>query len=96
MRIWGSTNITQIERVQKIQNFAAKVALGGAAKSDNITPFLKELKWLKVNHQYEFEILTLTYRIMNNDFPDWLLLLACVRDSRNHPVNTRQTEQLHV
>ena len=34
MRIWGSTNITQIERVQKIQNFAAKVALGIAAKSD--------------------------------------------------------------
>ncbi len=47
--IWGATNITQAERVQKIQNSAAKVALGGAAKSDYVTPFLKELKWLKVN-----------------------------------------------
>lgn len=96
MSVWGATNITQVERVQKIQNFAAKVALGGAAKSDHVTPFLRELKWLKVNYQYEYEILTLTYRIFNNELPDWLLPLASVRDSRSHPVNTRQTEHLHV
>ena len=46
--IWGSTNSTQIERVQKLQNFAAKVALGGAARSGHVTPFLKELRWLKI------------------------------------------------
>lgn len=94
--IWGATNITQVERVQKIQNFAAKVALGGAAKSDHVTPFLRELKWLKINHQYEYEIMTLTYRKINRDLPDWLLPLAYVRDSRSHHVNTRQTELLHV
>ncbi len=50
--IWGATNITQVERVQKIQNFAAKVALGGAAQRDHVTPLLRELKWLKINNQY--------------------------------------------
>ena len=89
--IWGATNSTQVLRIQKIQNFAAKVALGGAAKSDHVTPFLKELKWLKVNQQYKFEILTLTYRLIKHDLPDWLLPLACVGDSRSAHVNTRQT-----
>ena len=51
--IWRATNITQVERMQKIQNFAAKVALGGAAKSDHVTPFLWALKWMKIKHQYE-------------------------------------------
>ena len=94
--IWGATNSTQVERVQKIQNFAAKVALGGAAKSDHVTPFLKELKWLKINHQHEYEILTLTYRTIKHDLPDWLLPLASVGVSRSHQVNTRQIELLHV
>ena len=40
-------------RIQKLQNFAAKVALGGAAKSEHATPFLRELKWLKIKQQYK-------------------------------------------
>lgn len=94
--IWGATNYSQLERVQKKQNFAAKVALGGAAKSDHVTPFLRELKWLKINHQYVYEILTFVYRKKKNDLLDWLLPLACVGDSRSNYVNTRQTEHLHV
>ena len=95
--IWGAANKTQVERVQKIQNFAAKVALGGAAKSDHVTPFLRKLKWLKINYQYEYEILTVTYRKIKHDLPDWLLPLACVGESRCHHVNTRQTQHLqHV
>ena len=91
--IWGAANITQVERVQKIQNFAAKVALGGAAKSDHVTPFLKELKWLKITNKYEYETLTLTYRKINHDLLDWLLLpLACVGERRrsSHLVTSRQ------
>ncbi|MPC34210.1 hypothetical protein E2C01_027591 [Portunus trituberculatus] len=92
--IWGAVNITQVKLVQIIQNFAAKVALGGATKSNHVTPFLEELKWLKINHQYEFEILTLTYSIIKHVLPDWLFPLACVGDTRSAHVNTRQTEHL--
>ncbi len=41
--IWGTANSTQIGRVQKTQNFAAKVALGRTAKHDHVTPYFKEL-----------------------------------------------------
>ena len=94
--IWGTTNSTQIERVQKLQNFAAKVALGGAPKSEHVTPFLKELGWLKINQKYKLEIATIIYNLINKNFPNWLFPLPTVRDMHAHSVNTRQTTQLHV
>ncbi len=45
IHIWGTANSTEIGLVQKLQNFAAKVALGGAAKHEHVTPYLKELGW---------------------------------------------------
>ena len=45
--IWGTTNATQIDRVQKLQNFAAKMAEGNAQKFDHVTPILRELGWLR-------------------------------------------------
>ena len=94
--IWGTTNSTQIERVQKLQNFAAKVALGGAAKSDHATPFLKELGWLKINQKCKFEIAKITYNLINGIIPSWLFPLPTVSEMHAYSVNTRQMGQLHV
>ncbi len=63
--IWRTTNSTHIARVQKLLNYAAKVALGGAAKSEHVTPFLKELRWLKINEIYKHEIATTIYSLIN-------------------------------
>lgn len=30
IKVWGSTNATQLQKVQEVQNFAAKVELGGS------------------------------------------------------------------
>ena len=49
--VWGYTNKTQLERVQKLQNFAAKVAIGGASKYDHATPIIKKLEWLRIEEQ---------------------------------------------
>ncbi len=46
-KIWGSSNLTHIHRAEKVQNFGAKVAVGGK-KFDHVTPYFKELKWLKI------------------------------------------------
>ena len=94
--IWGTTNSTQIKRVQKLQNFAAKVALGGAAKSEHATPFLKELGWLKIKEKYQYDLANLTYKLICNKLPSWLFPMPTVTDIHSHHVNTRQTTQLHV
>ncbi len=38
IRIWGTTNATLLNNVQKLQNVAAKVAVGGARKYDHVFP----------------------------------------------------------
>ena len=43
-RVWGMTTREQIDRVQKLQNFAAKIVQGSAKKYDHVSPILKYLK----------------------------------------------------
>ncbi len=43
--IWGTTNITLIDAVQKLQNFAIKVADRRIKKYDHATPLFIELEW---------------------------------------------------
>ncbi len=93
IKIWGSTGVTQLHRVQKEQNFAAKVALG-SAKFDHATPYLKELKWLKVKEKYKYELALSMFNFINKNVPSWLFSLPLIRET--HSVNTRQQHQLHV
>ncbi len=52
IKVWGTTNKTNMYQIQKLQNFASKVALGGASKPEYATPFLREPRWLKVKQKY--------------------------------------------
>ena len=79
-----------------MQKIAAKAALGGAARSEHVTPFLKELGWLKINQKHKFDAAKIVYNLTNINLPNWLFPLPTVSDMHAHNVNTRQTEQLHV
>ncbi len=56
IKIWGTANMTHMNQVQKLQNFAAKVALGGGARRDHATPYIKELGWLKLRQKYKYDL----------------------------------------
>ena len=94
MKVWGITTSQQLERVQKLENFAAKVALGRGRKYDHATPLLKELNWLKIKDKVNLEICIFTYKICNNLLPDWLFSFPCVRDGATR--TTRQSDDLFV
>ena len=49
-----------IKKLQYVQNSAARL-LTGSCKYDHVTPILRELHWLPVQHRIIFKILTLTY-----------------------------------
>ncbi len=51
IKIWGITNATLLSNVQKLQTFAAEVAVGGARKYDHVSPIIKELRWLKIKEK---------------------------------------------
>ncbi len=65
IRIWGTTNDTLISSVQKLQNFAMRIAIGGVKKFDHISPFYEELQWLRVKQKKNvFEVGTTIFKIL--------------------------------
>ncbi len=91
--VWGMANRTQLDRVQKLQNFASKVAIG-ARKYDHVTPILKQLTWLKIEDNILYDVSVLVFKILRNYFPDWLFTLQTVGETRN--ILTRQINDLVV
>ncbi len=71
IRIWGTTNLTVINKTQKLQNFAAKLAMGGARKFDHASPIIQKLGWLKIIEKYKLETCTTVFKILNGFHPDW-------------------------
>ena len=61
----------QINRLQRIQNTAARVLLR-IGKYDHLSEHLFELHWLPVKARIEFKLMLLTYKCMNNQAPVYL------------------------
>ena len=93
-KVWGMTTREQLERVQKIENFAAKIAYGGARKYDHVTPILKDLQWMDIKDKISFDICVFMYKVMNNMLPDWLHKFPFVGDLQARP--TRQSNHLAI
>ncbi len=55
LKLWSNTNETLTQRVQKLQNIAAKVAAGGCKRRGRATPVVKELKWIKIREKVKFD-----------------------------------------
>ena len=87
--IWGMANKTQIDRVQKLQNFAAKVSVGGLRKYDHVQPAFEKLKWLKVKNKINHDICIIVFKIINNYFPEWFCKLPTVEQVRDLPTRQR-------
>ena len=93
-KIWGMTNKQQIERVQKLQNFAAKVADGNARKYDHVSPILNNLEWLRVNEKIRFDICVTVYKALHKQYPSWLFSLHTRYLVRSR--TTRQDNELVI
>ena len=61
----------QTHRLQRAQNNAARLILK-TKRRDHITPVLKELHWLPVTHRITYKLLTITYKTLFNNGPQYL------------------------
>ena len=59
--VYPAYSATSIERLQKVQNAAARLVVGGR-KRDPISKVSKELHWLKIESRIMFKIMLLTYK----------------------------------
>ena len=68
--LYGLPAIT-INKLQQIQNMCAWLVLW-RPKGTSITQCLKDLHWLPICQRIEFKILTLTYKCLNKQAPEYL------------------------
>ncbi len=88
INIWGSCNKTLIHSVQKLQNFTAKIGIGGARKYNHVTPLRKELQRLTITDKDIFEKYIMVYEVINGLHSELLLKFPTVRE--NTASTTRQ------
>ena len=75
--------LDQINRLQRIQNSAARLVLK-KKKSDHITPLLIKLHWLPVKFRILFKIAVLAFRFFDGTLPSYLSsVLSAYKPSRS-------------
>ena len=94
LKIWGNTNASLMQRVQKLQNFAAKVAAGGCRRRDRASPVFQDLRWIKMKDKVCFDKCVMVYKVTHNYYPPWFLNLPAI--TRLNEVATRQDKDLFV
>jgi hypothetical protein len=62
---------TQLGKLQRVQNSAARVVLQ-AKKFDHVTPIFLKLHWLPIPKRIEFKILLITYKALCNQAPGYI------------------------
>ena len=80
---------SQITHFQQIQNSLARAVK--APKCCPFTPILHSLHWLKITEHIEYELLSLTYKVLTTTQPPYLHNLISVQPPRNTRSSTHVT-----
>src|SRR5437899_13030576 len=64
---------TSIKRLQRVQNSLARVIFPSLKRSDHIAPALVKLHWLPIHKRIKFKIATITFKVLKNRQPSYLL-----------------------
>ena len=92
LTVYGTTNKTQLCRLQRILNFGARV-ISGRRKYDHISDVLRELNWLTAENLFMYHSLTLLNKIRCISEPETLAHSLIARRNIHHH-STRQSDQL--
>ena len=84
--VWSNTSLTNINKLQAIQNFAARI-LTRSRKFDHIAPILKQLRWMPVKDHLFYRDALLTFKCMNGMAPTNL----CFRFIKRGTISGRST-----
>ena len=71
----------QIDRLQKVQNIAARI-ITKQRKYDHITPVLKSLHWLRVEHRILYKLLMITFKAIHGIAPIYLSEIISVNEQK--------------
>src|SRR6218665_3485363 len=89
--IFLNIDITQINRLQAIQNALAR-AVTKTPKHHHSTRVLKKLHWLKIPQRIEYKVISLTYNTLQSSQPSYLRQLFTIQQPRWMVNNCRKYE----
>ena len=69
--VWGNCGISIANRLQIIQNIAARI-ISGAPWDTSSTIVLDQLNWKPLSHRHQYNISIWIYKIFNNLAPSYL------------------------
>ena len=93
-QVFGCATKTALKRLQKVQNFAARV-ISGRRKFDHISDVLESLEWLPVSSLLDLNDMCLLHRVLSTGEPEVLRHdLLCNSDVSER--KTRQSNHLYV
>ena len=92
--VWTNTTKKNIELLQTVQNFAARI-VSGTRKFDHVTPILKQLQWLPIVKQLEVRDATMVFKCLNGLAPPYLCHKFKTR-LEVYNCSIRNRERLHI
>ena len=75
-----TSQITQINRLQRIQNSAARI-VSRRPRHEHITPVLENLHWLPVQQKIMFKVVLFVFKCLNGLAPPYLAELITVKEN---------------
>ena len=92
--VWAGTAKQNLQKLQLVQNFAARV-LTDTEKFDHISPVLRELGWPSIKDQLLVRDTTQVYKIVSSVAPFYLSSKLSKRPDP-HNYNTRKRNSLNI
>ena len=92
--VWAGTSKQNLEKLQLVQNFAARV-LTDTKKFDHISPVLRRLEWPSIKDQLLVRDTAQVYKTVNGLAPLYLSSKLSKRSDTHH-YNTRKRDNLNL
>ena len=91
--IYGSCNLTQTRRIQKIINFGARVVTG-KRKTDHISHVIRELRWLSAEQLVQYHTVCTVFHAITTGRPAYIASTIGAPGHDTHGHDTRQSSNL--
>ena len=93
--IWGSASSTDLQRLQKLQNRAAR-SVTDSPYDAHSEPLIKKLGWLTIIQLIDTETVKIVYKALHNEAPKYLKeLFHRLSDVQNRELRNSKTD-LHI
>ena len=67
--VWSNTTESNLDKVQKVQNFACRI-VSGVKKFDHITPVLRAMQWLPIRQLFYYRNAVMAFNCVTGCTPD--------------------------